>query len=319
MRFAALPALTATLLCWAFVSAGHAETPAAEVVVDLRPAHELYYEGDPLTVQITVRNPGPETLRNPIRTPLWKGLTVRAGDGRTLKSKGKPAQRESARPKELAPGSSYGATVELAPLYPELGRAGRYEMQWSGDGIASEAREVTVIPRYDPAKRYTARIDTEYGRIVLSLAQEESPIAVKSFVDLANAGFYEGLPFSEVHADSFIVGGDPRTSPHRRPFLYPAEQSSVPLVAGTVVMKPAGPAPPSNGPVFMIVLKPQPAWTGQVTVLGRVIRGLSVVQQISRQPSSMLNSKPHFQPLKEIQIGNISIVETEPSPETPSS
>jgi len=33
-------------------------------------------------------------------------------------------------------------------------------------------------------------------------------------------------------------------------------------------------------------LSPQPAWTGQVTALGQVSRGLEIVQRISRLPKA---------------------------------
>ena len=139
-----------------------AAAQTAEITVALKPEYEVAYEGAPLPVQITVRNSGSEALRNPIRTPLWKSLEVRGAEGQTLKAKGKPATRAAARPKELLPAASYGGTVDLARLYPELKHAGRYEIQWSADGIASKTHEFIVILRYDPAKRYTARIDPQY-------------------------------------------------------------------------------------------------------------------------------------------------------------
>jgi cyclophilin family peptidyl-prolyl cis-trans isomerase len=106
------------------------------------------------------------------------------------------------------------------------------------------------------------------------------------------------------------VGGDPRfASEPRQPIQYPAEQSTLPLVAGTVVMRPVRPAPPANGSTFVIMLRPQPTWTGQVTVLGQVVEGLDVVQQLSRVPSSMRNSQPNFKPLREVKIKRVTIRE----------
>ena len=83
--------------------------------------------------------------------------------------------------------------------------------------------------------------------------------------------------------DDYIVAGDPRfAQPPRRSITFPAEQSTLPLVAGTVVLKPVGAAPPANGSTFVILLKPQPAWTGQVTVLGQVTRGGRRIRLTSR-------------------------------------
>ena len=106
------------------------------------------------------------------------------------------------------------------------------------------------------------------------------------------------------------MGGDPRfANEPRQPIQYPAEQSAFPLVAGTVVMRPVRAAPPANGSTFVIMLRPQPTWTGQVTVLGQVVEGLDVVQRLSRVPSSMRNSQPNFKPLREVMIQRVTIRE----------
>jgi len=184
--------------------------------------------------------------------------------------------------------------------------------------VASNLLVVTILPRFDPAKDYRGRIETDHGTIVLDLYGKQAPVAVKSFIDLANAGYYDGLSFSEIRSDNFIIGGDPRfASPPRPPFEFPAEPSTVPLVAGTVVLRPARAAPPANGSTFMITLRPQPTWSGQVTVLGQVIDGLGIVQKISRFPSSMRNSQPNFKPLSDVLIKKVTI-EEKPSGGSPS-
>ena len=102
----------------------------------------------------------------------------------------------------------------------------------------------------------------------------------------------------------------------RRTITFPAEFSPLPLVAGTVVMKPVNAAPPANGSAFMITLKPQPEWTGQVTVLGQVIQGLDVVRRMSQAPSSRRTTKPFFKPVGPIVIEKVTIAEA-PRPRAP--
>lgn len=280
---------------------------SAEVVVRLELSQQFYYAGDSLSIRVSVGNGGDKKVDNPIQVPLFGGFRVR-GANAALESAGSSTAEEPARPGKLAPRSFYGGVIDLVDLYPQLAETGRYEIYWSGSGIVSDMLQVTVIPRFDPTANYTGKIRTDQGTIVVDFYERESPIAVKSFIDLANAGFYDGLRVHEVVNDSYIVGGDPRHgTPPKRAISYPAEQSNLPLVAGTVVMQPVSAAPPANGPAFVIVLRPRPAWTGQVTVVGQVVRGLDIVRDISRVPSTMKNSSPNFRPLQDVLIQGVTI------------
>jgi cyclophilin family peptidyl-prolyl cis-trans isomerase len=77
-------------------------------------------------------------------------------------------------------------------------------------------------------------------------------------------------------------------------------------VAGTVVLKPAGLAPPANSSQFIIALRPEPKWTGQFTVLGQITEGLEVVRKISNTPST---DRPDFRPIKEVHTVRVTVVE----------
>ena len=303
-RIGVLVALAFTLVPGWLSSAG-----TGDVLVRLELSQQFYYEGDALDLRITVHNPHDKRVSNPIESPLFAGFKVRS-EGQLLEPAGRAHAEEPSRPGKLAPESFYGAVVNLVELFPQLAAAGSYQIFWHADGVHSDMIVVTIIPRYDPAKEYVGELETDQGTIVIDLFGKNSPIAVKSFVDLAQAGFYDGLQFHDIRADNYIVGGDPRFG--NRPeqsIQYPAELSSLPLVAGTVVMRPVRAAPPANGSTFVILLRPQPTWNGQVTPLGQVVRGLDVVQRLSRSPSTGLNSKPNFKPLKELRIKNVTIQE----------
>jgi len=282
---------------------------AADVAVRLELSQQFYYEGDPLDVRISVLNQVGAKIDNPIQTGLLEGFVAKQGD-RKLERSAEVSAEEPSRPGKLAADSFYGATVDLVELYPELAGHGTYEIYWSGDGILSEMLVVTVIPRFDPTREYLAEIETDQGTIVIELIAKGSPIAVKSFIDLAHSHYYDGLEISEVRPDSYIVAGDPRFGNEpRQPIQFPAEPSSLPLVTGTVVLRPARATPPANGSTFVVLLRPQPSWTGQVTVLGQVVDGLDVVQKFSRAPSSLRNSQPNFKPLQAITIRSVTIRE----------
>jgi cyclophilin family peptidyl-prolyl cis-trans isomerase len=184
---------------------------------------------------------------------------------------------------------------------------GRYTIGWSADGVEADKLVVTVIPKFDPSKNYSARVETEEGAFVLDLMKGTAPIATKIFVDLANAGFYDGLMLHEVRSDQLVAGGDPTgTGGGQAPIRYPAELAAIPVVAGTVVLKPAGLAPPANSSQFIIALRPEPKWTGQFTVLGQITEGLEVVRKISNTPST---DRPDFRPIKEVHTVRVTVVE----------
>src|SRR5690349_19040851 len=63
--------------------------------------------------------------------------------------------------------------------------------------------------KIDPAKIYTATIDTDAGTMVAELYPKLAPKTVNSFVFLAKEGFYDGVIFHRVIPGFMIQGGDP--------------------------------------------------------------------------------------------------------------
>lgn len=284
-----------------------AATPTDSVKAVLELDQQFYYVGDPFLVKISIGNDGDAEVANPVKAGLFGGFEVTAAGGKKLESAGKPSAEEPVRPAKLGAKAFYGSVVDLTQIYPQLKTAGAYSVRWSADGVKSDAIELTIIPRFDPSKEYEAHVETEEGSFVIELLKSRSPVAVKSFVDLANAGFYDGLVFHEVRPDQVVSGGDPTgTGGGQAPFRYPAELSGMPVLAGTVVLKPASLAPPSNSSQFVIALRPEPRWTGQFTILGQVTQGLEVVKKISNLPSS---DKPQFRPVKDVHTLKVQIVE----------
>ena len=49
----------------------------------------------------------------------------------------------------------------------------------------------------------------DYGTIKIELDGDEAPLTVQNFMDLANAGFYDGLTFHRIMDGFMIQGGDP--------------------------------------------------------------------------------------------------------------
>lgn len=279
----------------------------AEVEVQLELNQQFFYEGDPLNVRVTVRNGGDAEVANPIKGDLYQAFVagLLGGDSFETPKKGLPDSPN--RPDKLAPGAFYGGILDVTEMFPKLLEVGRYRLHWSADGLLSEQFEIQVIPKFDAAKKYEARLKTTEGDIIVDLFQRRSPVAAKAFIDLANSDYYDGLQFHEVRPNQFIVGGSARAIGRPDPgFRYPAELSAMPIVAGSVLIKPTGAAPPANGTEFIISLKPQTGWQGQVTVVGQVRKGLDIVQKISKVASS---GPPANRPTVPVAIRDVEIVE----------
>jgi len=310
-RFAAFVVLFAlgALVALAAVHAANAPAESVKAVMELN--RQFYYVGEPMTVRIAISNTGSSEVQNPVKRPLFASFQVADANGKRLEPQAKAQAQEPSRPAKLTPSEFYGATVDLSQMYPQLKSRGKYSIQWSADGVSSDEIEVTVIPKFEPSKDYTARVETELGEFVIELLKRNAPIAVKTFVDLANAGFYDGLVLHEARADQLIGGGDPTgTGGGQAPMVYPAELAAIPVVVGSVVMKPAGLAPPANSSQFVIALRPEPGWIGQFTVIGQVVDGLDIVKKISNVPTT---ERPKFKPLKDIHTIRVTIQE-KPAP-----
>jgi cyclophilin family peptidyl-prolyl cis-trans isomerase len=238
---------------------------------------------------------------------LFTAFAVTDAQGGKIAAQSKSEVNEPNRPSKLAPGEFYGAAVDLSQIYPQLKVRGKYRIRWSADGLSADEIVVNVIPKFDLGKDYLARVETEQGEFVIELLKKSAPIAVKTFVDLAHAGFYDGLLVHEARPNQAIGGGDPTgTGEGQAPISYPAELSAIPIVAGSVVLKPAGLAPPANSSQFVISLRPEPGWIAQFTVIGQVVSGLDVVRKISNVETS---DRPRYRPLKDVHTIRVTIEE----------
>lgn len=296
------------VLCLALFAAAAGALAEGEVKVSVELAQDFYYAGDPLELRVSVQNVGDAPIANPVKGDLFDGIKLSV-DGASAKRKGKKEVPDGpARPETLAPQAFYGGVVDVTRIFDGLSEPGTYALHWSSAGLISERIIVRVIPRYDPGRDYSATIRTDQGEIALRFFGDRSPVAVKAFIDMAHAGYYDGLTIDEIQRDTWIVAGNPEAVvPQRTAFQFPAEISALPIVAGTVVLKPVGASPPTNGPEFIVVLKPQPEWLGQVTVLGQVVEGLDVVQKISRLPAGAGRGASRRAPATPVRIQGITV------------
>ena len=138
----------------------------------------------------------------------------------------------------------------------------------------------------DPAKRYTATMETSMGTIVIALDPAAAPQTVNSFVFLAREAFYDGVIFHRIIKGFVIQGGDPTGTGTGGPGyrfadeLPPASRYEI----GSLAMANAG--PDTNGSQFFIISGTDGArLPPQYSLFGKVVKGLDVVEAIQSVPT----------------------------------
>ena len=130
-----------------------------------------------------------------------------------------------------------------------------------------------------------AIIETDKGTIKIDLFQEETPVTVANFVNLASRGYYDDLKFHRVIPDFMIQGGCPQGTGTGGPG-YNFEDECSPALRhdkpGILSMANAGPG--TTGSQFFITHVPTDWLDGKHTVFGAVVGSddQSVVNSITQ-------------------------------------
>ena len=136
----------------------------------------------------------------------------------------------------------------------------------------------------DVKKQYFATIKlAKGGQFVVQLYPDKAPIAVNSFVFLANKGYFNGSTFHRVLDGFMAQGGDPTGTGNGGPgYQFANEINDLKFdKAGVVAMANAGPN--TNGSQFFIMFGPYGLQESDYTIFGQVISGMDVVNGITRR------------------------------------
>lgn len=170
----------------------------------------------------------------------------------------------------------------------------------------------------DPAKTYTATIDTSEGEMVIDLDAANAPTGVNNFVFLAKKHFYDGLRFSRVAKDFVIQAGSPKNDGIGGPgYSVTDEVPANGYQVGSVAYAKGGDeAAGTAGSQFFIVTSPAPApgqgldflneQPYQYGALGTVSSGLDVAQKIG----TFAPSSGDGPPTTKVTIKKVTITES---------
>jgi len=134
----------------------------------------------------------------------------------------------------------------------------------------------------DPAKRYTATMETTKGTMVIALDPIGAPKTVNNFVVLARYHYYDGVSFHRIIPGFVIQGGDPEGTGRGGPgYRFEDElPQRGRYEIGSLAMANAGPN--TNGSQFFIISGPQGAGLPpSYSLFGKVVSGIEVVQALN--------------------------------------
>jgi len=131
------------------------------------------------------------------------------------------------------------------------------------------------------------QIITPYGEILIKL-DDRTPNHKESYIELANAGYWDSLSFNRVIPNFVAQGGCPDTEKGFNDPEYLLEPEFVPELKHVYGAVGAGrddnPGKLSARCQFYIVQNPDgiPRLDGDYTIFGHVIKGMSVIEQVVR-------------------------------------
>jgi cyclophilin family peptidyl-prolyl cis-trans isomerase len=161
------------------------------------------------------------------------------------------------------------------------------EKQPAAGAVALSAPSPEKIAAVQEGGKMRVEMETEKGAMVLELDGAAAPAAVANFLNLVEAGFYDGMPFHRVEAGFVIQAGAPDLV-CRPPVSYtiPDERSPIAHERGVIAMarlySGGQMLPDSASTQFYICLRPAPHLDEMgFTAFGRVAQGLDTIDRIA--------------------------------------
>jgi len=164
-----------------------------------------------------------------------------------------------------------------------------------------------------------ATFNTSEGTIVCRLFEDEAPITVKNFIELAegsrewtdprsgkksNSPLYDGTIFHRVIPDFMVQGGDPTGTGMGGPgYKFQDETKGSPHrfdKPGKLAMANAGPN--TNGSQFFITVAATHWLTGNHTIFGEVVEGQEIADKITAVARNRQDK-----PLKDVVLNSVKI------------
>ena len=167
-----------------------------------------------------------------------------------------------------------------------LAGCGGSDSEPAEEGGGTETQELSKAA--DPIGIHHAEIEiADYGTIKLELDGDEAPVSVQNFMDLANAGFYDGLTFHRIMDGFMIQGGDPNGDGTggsdkniKGEFAMNGRENNISHKKGVISMA-RSQDPDSGSSQFFICVADSEFLDGQYAAFGHVTEGQEVADKIA--------------------------------------
>jgi cyclophilin family peptidyl-prolyl cis-trans isomerase len=150
----------------------------------------------------------------------------------------------------------------------------------------------------------TAAVETSCGSFDIALDSSRAPKTVNSFVFLSEEGFFDELDFPRIAPGFVIQGGSPSNSTIGGPGYKVVEKppANLAYTKGIVAMAKGGTEPPgTSGSQFFIVTGADAGLPPEYALVGKVDKGMDVVEQIGKLGT------PEEKPKQTVLIEKITI------------
>ena len=159
----------------------------------------------------------------------------------------------------------------------------------------------------DPAKTYTATIETSAGTLTADPFASEVPRTVNNFVFLANEGFYSGVIFHRTISGFMIQGGDPTGTGTGGPGHHIDCEFHSELQHGHEgILSMANAGRNTGGSQFFVTLAATPWLDNKHAIFGKVSGGMDVVHAIGSTPTG-----PGDRPIEQVTMETVTISEAD--------
>ncbi|WP_018350137.1 peptidylprolyl isomerase [Longispora albida] len=164
-------------------------------------------------------------------------------------------------------------------------------------------------------------LNTNLGKVEIEMDATKAPCTTASFTHLAEKKYFDGTSCHRVANDPpMLQCGDPAGNGSGGPGYQFANENlpkgkATPYPKGTVAMANAG--PDTNGSQFFIMHKDS-TLSADYTVLGKVITGQDIVDQVAAAGDDGSNSAGGGKPKKDISFTSVTVSPVKPPAGVPS-
>ena len=170
------------------------------------------------------------------------------------------------------------------------------------------------LDQTDPSTIEAALV-TDKGTMVITFFPEQAPQHVRSFLTLAQQGFYDGISFHRIVRNFMIQTGCPNSKQGAKGqpgtggpgSQLPAEFNDIPHTRGIVSMARSRDANSAGSQFFIMHGEHADFLDGQYTVFGKVEAGLEVLDEIASIECDFGASGERSKPKERIEIRGIEL------------